>query len=102
MVYANSCEEHKYLAGIRKEKDAFQRLIKERGVSQLRKFVIDNSDDQPLQSMMITLVEDRREQTANDAIIKTISTRVAGGRREIKTEPSRVSRMLATEFVSVL
>ena len=33
MVYANSCEEHKYLAGIRKEKDSFQRLIKERGVS---------------------------------------------------------------------
>ena len=33
MVYGNSCEEHKYLAGIRKEKDAFQRLIKERGVS---------------------------------------------------------------------
>jgi DNA excision repair protein ERCC-4 len=41
--------------------------------------------------MMITLVEDRREQTANDVILKTISTRVAGGRREIKTEPSRVS-----------
>lgn len=33
MVYSNSCEEHKYLAGIRREKDAFERLIKERGVS---------------------------------------------------------------------
>jgi DNA excision repair protein ERCC-4 len=32
MIYGNSCEEHKYLAGIRKEKDCFQRLIKERGV----------------------------------------------------------------------
>ncbi|KAG6848625.1 hypothetical protein H0H93_015391 [Arthromyces matolae] len=32
MVYSNSCEEHKYLAGIRREKDAFERLIKERGV----------------------------------------------------------------------
>lgn len=32
MVYANSCEEHKYLAGIRREKDSFERLIKERGV----------------------------------------------------------------------
>ena len=35
MVYSNSCEEHKYLAGIRKEKDSFQRLIKERGVSRI-------------------------------------------------------------------
>ena len=33
MVYSNSCEEHKYLAGIRKEKESFERLIKERGAS---------------------------------------------------------------------
>jgi hypothetical protein len=33
MVYSNSCEEHKYLAGIRREKESFERLIKERGVS---------------------------------------------------------------------
>ena len=32
MVYGNSCEEYKYLAGIRKEKSAFERLIKERAV----------------------------------------------------------------------
>ncbi|KDR70041.1 hypothetical protein GALMADRAFT_76875 [Galerina marginata CBS 339.88] len=70
MVYGNSCEEHKYLAGIRREKDSFQRLIKERG------------------SMLITLVEDRRENT--DPIIKTISSRLAGGRRELNKEPSRV------------
>ncbi|KAF8959813.1 hypothetical protein BDZ97DRAFT_1836010 [Flammula alnicola] len=71
MVYSNSCEEHKYLAGIRKEKDSFQRLIKERG------------------SMLITLVEDRRDPSG-DAIIKTISSRLAGGRRELNKEPSRV------------
>jgi hypothetical protein len=35
MVYNNSCEEHKYLAGIRREKNSFERLIKERGVSGL-------------------------------------------------------------------
>jgi hypothetical protein len=33
MVYANSCEEHRYLAAIRKEKESFERLVKERGVS---------------------------------------------------------------------
>ncbi|CAA7266441.1 unnamed protein product [Cyclocybe aegerita] len=73
MVYHDSCEEHKYLAAIRKEKNSFERLIKERG------------------SMLITLVEDRREgSSANDALIKTISSRVAGGRRELNMEPSRV------------
>jgi DNA excision repair protein ERCC-4 len=48
MVYANSCEEHKYLAGIRKEKDAFQRLIKERGVSQSESLSFDMLDNLPL------------------------------------------------------
>lgn len=33
MLYGDSSEEHKYLAGIRKEKASFERLIKERGVS---------------------------------------------------------------------
>ena len=33
MVYQTSCEEHKYLAGIRREKESFEKLIKERGVS---------------------------------------------------------------------
>ena len=33
MVYQMTAEEHKYLASLRKEKDAFEKLIKERGVS---------------------------------------------------------------------
>jgi hypothetical protein len=33
MVYQMTTEEHKYLASLRKEKEAFERLIKERGVS---------------------------------------------------------------------
>ncbi|KAL0568405.1 DNA repair protein RAD16 [Marasmius crinis-equi] len=71
MVYTDSCEEHKYLAGIRREKDSFERLIKERG------------------SMLLPILEDRRA-TENDAMIKTISSRVAGGRREISKTPSQV------------
>ncbi len=35
MLYGNSCEEHRYLAAIRKEKEASERLVKERGVSTL-------------------------------------------------------------------
>ncbi|KAG6865039.1 hypothetical protein C0991_005532 [Blastosporella zonata] len=71
MVYGNSCEEHKYLAGIRREKESFERLIKERG------------------SMLLPLFEERRDG-ASDAVIKTISTRIAGGRRELDTQPSQV------------
>ncbi|KAG5641566.1 hypothetical protein DXG03_004779 [Asterophora parasitica] len=71
MVYGNSCEEHKYLAGIRKEKESFERLIKERG------------------SMLLPLLEERRDGSS-DAIIKTISTRIGGGRRELNTQPSQV------------
>lgn len=32
MIYNTSFEEAKYLAGVRREKDAFERIIKERGV----------------------------------------------------------------------
>ena len=39
--------------------------------------------------MLITLTDERKDGP-NDAIIKTISTRRAGGRRELNTEPSRV------------
>jgi DNA excision repair protein ERCC-4 len=33
MMYADSVEEQRYLSGLRKEKDAFERLIREKGVS---------------------------------------------------------------------
>ncbi|KAJ7274649.1 hypothetical protein C8J57DRAFT_1312429 [Mycena rebaudengoi] len=71
LLYANSCEEHKYLAGIRKEKESFERLIKERG------------------TMLLPILEDR-SATRGEAIIKTISTRIAGGRREVSKEPAQV------------
>ncbi|THH13224.1 hypothetical protein EW146_g6966 [Bondarzewia mesenterica] len=73
MLYQTSCEEHKYLAGLRREKEAFERLIKERG------------------TMLMPIIEDHRAGTeAGEAMIKTISSRMAGGRREVSTEPSRV------------
>ncbi|RXW19482.1 hypothetical protein EST38_g6377 [Candolleomyces aberdarensis] len=73
MVYGSSCEEHKYLAGIRKEKESFERLIKERA------------------TMLLPIYEERREGAGrNEEVIKTISSRYAGGRRELNTEPSKV------------
>ena len=42
-----------------------------------------------LQSMLLPIFEDRRGG-ASEEIIKTISTRIAGGRREVDTQPSQV------------
>ena len=39
MYYGGSVEEQRYLSAVRKEKDAFTRLIKEKGVSAFRTFV---------------------------------------------------------------
>ncbi|KAI0628176.1 hypothetical protein C8Q77DRAFT_1203995 [Trametes polyzona] len=71
MMYKLSCEEGKYLTGLRREKESFERLIKERG------------------SMLMPIYEDRAS-AAGEALIKTISSRIAGGRKEVSTEPARV------------
>ena len=40
---------------------------------------------------MVLTIDDRRDITStNDSIIKTISSRLGGGRREINTEPPQV------------
>lgn len=39
--------------------------------------------------MLLPLFEERNDSTS-DAMIKTISTRIAGGRRELNTQPSQV------------
>ncbi|KAG2072910.1 hypothetical protein BDR04DRAFT_1073253 [Suillus decipiens] len=71
MVYQLCCEEHKYLAGLRREKESFEKLIKERG------------------SMLLPIFEDKHAGRS-DAVIKTISTRLAGGRKELSTVASQV------------
>ncbi|KAL1942922.1 hypothetical protein VTO73DRAFT_4593 [Trametes versicolor] len=71
MMYKMSCEEGKYLTGLRREKESFERLIRERG------------------TMLMPIFEDRTS-AAGEALIKTISTRIAGGRKEVSTEPARV------------
>ncbi|GJE89027.1 DNA repair protein [Phanerochaete sordida] len=72
MLYNNSCEEAKYLTDVRREKDAFERLIKERG------------------SMLMPILDERRPADSGDNLIRTISTRMAGGRKDVTAEPTRV------------
>ncbi|EJD34490.1 hypothetical protein AURDEDRAFT_188995 [Auricularia subglabra TFB-10046 SS5] len=71
MLYEKSAEEVKYLTAIRKEKDCFERLIKERG------------------SMLMVLGEDVRP-SRGDLMIKTLSTRIAGGGKVVETTPPQV------------
>ncbi|KAI1787127.1 hypothetical protein LXA43DRAFT_1064555 [Ganoderma leucocontextum] len=71
MMYKLSCEEGKYLTGLRREKESFERLIKERG------------------SMLMPIHEDRTT-AVGETLIRTISTRIAGGRKEASTEPAQV------------
>ena len=48
MIYNLSSEEAKYLAGVRKEKDAFERIIKERGVcTRLARVYLEHWDTDP-------------------------------------------------------
>ena len=49
-----------------------------------------------MQTMLMPIIEDHRAGTeAGEAMIKTISTRVAGGRKEVSTEPSKVRLWLS-------
>jgi hypothetical protein len=45
--------------------------------------------------MLLPILEDR-SATRGEAIIKTISTRIAGGRREVSKEPAQVRLILSS------
>lgn len=61
MFYGGSVEEQRYLSIIRREKDAFTRLIKEKG------------------SMALTLTHHNAAENPEDHFLRTINTRIAGG-----------------------
>ncbi|KAH9865054.1 hypothetical protein IAQ61_009000 [Plenodomus lingam] len=72
MYYGGSVEEQRYLSAVRREKDAFTRLIKERG------------------NMALTL-HTNANLAPEEAFLRTINTRIAGGGRlTATTEPPRV------------
>ncbi|KAL8859803.1 MAG: hypothetical protein Q9178_003635 [Gyalolechia marmorata] len=74
MYYGGSVEEQRYLSAVRKEKDAFTRLIKEKG------------------NMALTLTLDGAAPTdPQEQFLRTVNTRIAGGGRLAATaEPPRV------------
>ncbi|KAI5464163.1 DNA repair endonuclease XPF [Mariannaea sp. PMI_226] len=73
MYYGGSVEEQKYLSTVRREKDAFTKLIKERA------------------SMSLVMTTDPGNEDPEEAFLRTINTRIAGGGKLSATaQPPRV------------
>jgi hypothetical protein len=73
LYYANSVEEQRYLSAVRKEKDAFTRLIREKG------------------NMALVIQNDVAVEDPQEFFLRTVNTRIAGGGRVAATaEPPRV------------
>lgn len=74
LLYAESIEEQRYLSSIRREKESFEKLIRERSIMAL-----------PLQADGRPAVE-----SADDRFLRTINSRIAGGQRGVTQEPPRI------------
>lgn len=74
MYYGGSVEEQRYLASVRREKDAFTKLIKERASMSL-----------------VMTVDPHGIEDPQEAFLRTVNTRIAGGGRLAATaQPPRV------------
>ncbi|KAJ6784420.1 hypothetical protein PWT90_09985 [Aphanocladium album] len=74
LYYGGSVEEQRYLASVRREKDAFTKLIKERASMSL-----------------VMTVDPHGIEDPQEAFLRTVNTRIAGGGRLAATaEPPRV------------
>lgn len=73
MYYGGSVEEQRYLSAVRREKDAFAKLIRERG------------------NMALTFTHEGSNLDPQESFLRTVNTRIAGGGRLAATaEPPRV------------
>ena len=73
MYYGESVEEKRYLSAVRREKDAFSKLIRERG------------------NMAMTIGQEAANLDPQESFLRTVNTRIAGGGKLAATvEPPRV------------
>ncbi|KAJ5595510.1 uncharacterized protein N7459_001718 [Penicillium hispanicum] len=73
VYYGGSVEEQRYLSAVRREKDSFTKLIKEKG------------------NMAVTLTHDKSSEDPQEQFLRTVNTRIAGGGRLAATAaPPRV------------
>ncbi|PYH97661.1 putative DNA repair protein RAD1 [Aspergillus ellipticus CBS 707.79] len=71
--YGGSVEEQRYLSAVRREKDSFTKLIKEKG------------------NMAVTITHDKSLEDPQEQFLRTVNTRIAGGGRLTATaSPPRV------------
>jgi DNA excision repair protein ERCC-4 len=84
MYYGSSVEEQRYLSAVRKEKDSFTKLIKERS------------------SMALTLNHDNTAIDPQEQFLRTVNTRIAGGGRLAATAAPPLVVVDVREFRSSL
>ncbi|KAL1968663.1 hypothetical protein VTN77DRAFT_1489 [Rasamsonia byssochlamydoides] len=84
MYYGGSVEEQRYLSAVRREKDAFTKLIKEKG------------------GMAVTLTHDRSAEDQQEQFLRTVNTRIAGGGRLAATAAPPTVVVDVREFRSAL
>ncbi|KAF3491413.1 DNA repair protein rad16 [Arthroderma uncinatum] len=84
MYYGESVEEQRYLSAIRREKDAFTKLIHEKG------------------AMALTLVHDKSQEDPQEQFLRTVNTRIAGGGRLAATAAPPTVVVDVREFRSAL
>ncbi|KAJ9272169.1 hypothetical protein DTO212C5_1674 [Paecilomyces variotii] len=84
MYYGGSVEEQRYLSAVRREKDAFTKLIKEKG------------------SMAVTITHDKSLEDPQEQFLRTVNTRIAGGGRLAATAAPPTVVVDVREFRSAL
>ena len=87
LLYDSSVEEQRYLTSLRKEKEAFQQLIKERAVRHHTHMHARPHTVTPTQSMVVPVdqegrVGDNSLLNREPALAQEVSTRKAGGRSD--------------------
>ncbi|OKL63304.1 hypothetical protein UA08_01474 [Talaromyces atroroseus] len=84
MYYGGSVEEQRYLSAVRREKDAFTKLITEKG------------------GMAVTLTHDKNLEDPQEQFLRTVNTRIAGGGRLAATSAPPTVVVDVREFRSAL
>ncbi|KAJ5094696.1 DNA repair protein [Penicillium angulare] len=84
MYYGGSVEEQRYLSAVRREKDSFTKLIREKG------------------NMAVTLTHDKSAEDPQEQFLRTVNTRIAGGGRLAATASPPQVVVDVREFRSAL
>ncbi|KAL4883873.1 hypothetical protein BJY04DRAFT_183422 [Aspergillus karnatakaensis] len=84
MYYGGSVEEQRYLSAVRREKDSFTKLIKEKS------------------NMAVTLTHDKSLEDPQEQFLRTVNTRIAGGGRLTATATPPLVVVDVREFRSAL